>query len=141
MTRKSSRNRLQMSRYKLDALLDITQSINANLPAEELLKKYESILREELSIGKIFILFREENKWICLLNAGYPDKMEENIDPSSQLAEIKETKKVSVSDDLGIPNVDIIFPVFNNNEPLSYIFIGDIEEESNTCISYRLSPI
>lgn len=48
MTRKSSRNRLQMSRYKLDALLDITQSINANLPAEELLKKYESILREEL---------------------------------------------------------------------------------------------
>lgn len=136
MTRKSSRNRLQMSRYKLDALLDITQSINANLPAEELLKKYESILREELSIGKIFILFREENKWICLLNAGYPDKMEENIDPPSQLAEIKETKKVSVSDDLGIPNVDIIFPVFNNNEPLSYIFIGDIEEESE-----GMSPI
>ncbi|MDT8401301.1 MAG: PP2C family protein-serine/threonine phosphatase [Bacteroidales bacterium] len=136
MTPKSPRNRLQMSKYKLDALLDITQSINANLPAEELLKKYESILREELSIGKIFILFREENRWTCLLNAGYPDKMEKNIDPPSQLAGIKETKRVPVSDGLGIPNVDIIFPVFNNNEPLSYIFIGDIEEESE-----GMSPI
>lgn len=130
MPRKSSGKRLEMSRFKLDSLLDITQSINANLPAEELLKKYETILRDDLSIGKIFILFREENKWNCLLNAGYPDKMEEKIDPSSQLEEIKETKRVSVADDLAIPNVDIIFPVFNNNEPLSYIFIGDIEEEA-----------
>ncbi|MEE4215496.1 MAG: PP2C family protein-serine/threonine phosphatase [Bacteroidales bacterium] len=130
MPRKSSGKRLEMSRFKLDSLLDITQSINANLPAEELLKKYETILRDELSIGKIFILFREGNKWNCLLNAGYPDKMEEKIDPSSQLADIKETKRVSVADELAIPNVDIIFPVFNNNEPLSYIFIGDIEEEA-----------
>jgi len=130
MPRKSSGKRLEMSRFKLDSLLDITQSINANLPAEGLLERYESILRDELSIGKIFILFREDNKWKCLLNAGYPVKMEKSIDPSSQLAEIKETKRVSVADDLGIPNVDIIFPVFNNNEPLSYIFIGDIEEEA-----------
>ncbi len=130
MARKSSRNRLQMSRYKLDSLLDITMSINANLSPEELLGKYESILREELNIGKIFILFKEKNKWICLLNAGFPEKMEENINPETQLSEIKETKKVSVSDDFGIPNVDIIFPVFNNNKPISYVFIGDIEEEA-----------
>jgi len=136
MASKSSRNRLQMSRYKLDSLLDITQSINANLPAEELLKKYESILRDELSIGKIFILFKEDNRWTILLNAGYPEEMGKNINPEAQLAEIKETRKVSVSDDLGIPNVDIIFPVFNNNKPLSYIFIGDIEEEGE-----GMSPI
>jgi len=136
MARKTSRNRLQMSRYKLDSLLGITQSINANLPAEELLKKYESILRDELSIGKIFILFKEDNRWAILLNAGYPEEMGKNINPESQLAEIKETKKVSFSDDLGIPNVDLIFPVFNNNKPLSYIFIGDIEEEGE-----GMSPI
>lgn len=129
MARKSSRNRLQMSRYKLDSLLDITKAINANLSPEELLGKYESILRDELNIGKIFILFKEKNRWICLLNAGFPEKMEETIDPETQLSEIRETKKVSVSDDFGIPNVDLIFPVFNNNKPISYVFIGDIEEE------------
>ncbi|MBS0011970.1 MAG: serine/threonine-protein phosphatase [Bacteroidales bacterium] len=130
MAAKSSRNRLQMSRYKLDSLLDITKSINANVPEEELLGKYESILREELNIGKIFILFKEKNKWTCLLNAGFPASMENSIDPGTQLSDIKETKIISASDDIGIPNVDIIFPVFNNNKPLSYIFIGDIEEEA-----------
>lgn len=118
-----------MSRYKLDSLLDITKAINANLSPEELLAKYESILRDELNIGKIFILFKEKNRWTCLLNAGFPEKLEETIDPEKQLSEIKEAKKVSVSDDFGIPNVDLIFPVFNNNKPLSYVFIGDIEEE------------
>lgn len=118
-----------MSRYKLDSLLDITMAINANLSPEELLRKYELILMEGLNIGKIFILFKEKKRWICILNAGFPEEMVESIDPEAQLSEIKETKKVSVSDDFGIPNVDIIFPVFNNNQPLSYVFIGDIEEE------------
>ncbi|HCC69787.1 MAG TPA: serine/threonine protein phosphatase [Bacteroidales bacterium] len=129
MTGKSSRNRLQMSRYKLDSLLDITMSINANLSPEELLGKYESILRKDLNIDKIFILFKEKDRWICILNAGFPENMEDTIDPDKQFAEIKETKILSVSDDIGIPSVDIIFPVFNNNKPLSYVLIGDIEEE------------
>ena len=118
-----------MSRYKLASLLDITKAINANLSAEKLLDKYESILREELNIDKILILFKEKNEWTCLLNAGFPDSMATAIEPGKQLAEIKETKITSVSDDVGIPNVDIIFPVFNNNKPLSYVLIGDIEEE------------
>lgn len=128
MSSKSSRNRLKMSKYKLDSLLDITMSINANLPAEELLAKYESILRQDLNIDKIYIFFLENEQWTCLLNAGFPDDMASNVDPDTQLAGIKETKIVSVSDNIGIPDVDIIFPVFNNNKPLAYVLIGDIEE-------------
>jgi len=128
MTIKKSGNRLLMSRYKLDSLLDITKSINANCPAEELLEKYEYILRQDLNIDKICILFKEKDQWICLLNAGFPEDMAESINPSEQLANITETKIISQSGDTGIPGVDIIFPVFNNNKPLSYILIGDIEE-------------
>ncbi len=130
MGNKSSRNRLQMSRFKLDSLLDITMSINANLSAEELLGKYESILRKELNIGKILILFRENNEWTCIMNAGFPEGTGAGIKPEKQLADITETKILSASDDIGIPNVDIVFPVFNNNKPLSYVLIGDIEEEA-----------
>lgn len=130
MDKVSSRKRLKMSRFKLDSLLDITKSINANLSAEELLNKYETILRQELNIDKILILFREKDEWTCMLNAGFPEDTASSIDPVKQLADIKETKIVSVSDDIGIPNVDIIFPVFNNNKPLSYVLIGDIEEEA-----------
>ena len=59
--RASSKDRLKINKFKLDALLDITLSINANLPTEELLAKYESILRYELGIGKILILSMHTN--------------------------------------------------------------------------------
>jgi hypothetical protein len=64
-------DRLRISRFKLDSLLDITLSINANLPTEVLLAKYESILRDNLGIGKILI-FKRSEKWECLLKWRIP---------------------------------------------------------------------
>jgi hypothetical protein len=49
---KGWKERLRISKFKLDALLDITLSINANLPTAELLSKYESTLRTNLASGK-----------------------------------------------------------------------------------------
>ena len=72
------KDRLKMSKFKLDALLDITLSINANLPTKELLRKYESILREDLGIGKL-MLFKYGEKWEALLNAGFPDNLKKKI--------------------------------------------------------------
>ena len=67
----ASKERLKISKFKLNALLDITLSINANLPTEELLSKYESILRNNLGIGKILIFKHREKKWECILNGGF----------------------------------------------------------------------
>ncbi|HUS87468.1 MAG TPA: PP2C family protein-serine/threonine phosphatase [Bacteroidales bacterium] len=128
MDNKASRNRLQMSRFKLDSLLDITMSINANLSIEELLAKYERILREELNIGKILIyMFSEE--WKCLLNAGFSGEFAAGIDPEAALTQFEERTIVTQEEKSVFPDVDIILPVFNNNVPLAYVLIGDIDEE------------
>lgn len=124
--KKSSVDRLRISKFKLDALLDITLSINANLPTEDLLAKYESILRNNLGIGKIFI-FKHSTKWECLLNAGFPKAFETDIDVEIQLMKFTET--AFRNEDLGIEGVDIIIPVYNNYVPLAFVLIGDIEEE------------
>jgi len=123
--KKVSTDRFKISRFKLDSLLDITLSINANLPTEELLSKYENILRNKLGIGKILIIKRSV-KWECILNGGFP-KSYETIDVESQLLSI--TEIAFVTPDLGFEGVDIIIPVYNNNVPLAFVFIGDIEEE------------
>ena len=123
--RKIPTDRLKVFKFKLDALLDITHSINANLPVENLLSKYEDILMHNLSIGKILILKRSD-KWECLLNGGF-SRLLENIDVESKLLHICEI--VHVTPDLGFDGVDIIIPVYNNNVHLAFIFIGDIEEE------------
>lgn len=118
-------DRLKMSRFKLDSLLDITLSINANLPTELLLAKYESILRDKLGIGKILI-FKRSEQWECLLNAGFPKNIE-SIDVESRLLGFDDITYVSA--DMGFEGVDIIVPVYNNNVHFAFLFIGDIEEE------------
>jgi sigma-B regulation protein RsbU (phosphoserine phosphatase) len=123
--KKIPKDRLKISKFKLDSLLDITLSINANLPTEELLSKYEAILRHNLGIGKILI-FKRSDTWECLLNAGFPRHFE-NINVESRLLSI--TEIAYVTPDLGFEGVDIILPVYNNNVHLAFVFIGDIEEE------------
>jgi phosphoserine phosphatase RsbU/P len=123
--RKGFADRLKISKFKLDSLLDITLSINANLPTEDLLAKYEFILRNNLGIGKILI-FKHSGTWECILNGGFP-KHFETIDVGARLSGICEI--FFGAPDLGFEGVDIIVPVYNNNVHLAFIFIGDIEEE------------
>src|SRR5512133_1493220 len=123
--RKAPTDRLKISRFKLDSLLDITLSINANLPTEVLLSKYENILRNKLGIGKILI-FKRSDTWECILNGGFSKHLE-TIDVEKKLSDI--TEIAFVSPDQGFEGVDIIIPVYNNNVHLAFVFIGDIEEE------------
>jgi len=123
--KKASPDRLKISKFKLDALLDITLSINANLPVGDLLAKYESILRTNLGIGKILV-FKRSDRWECILNSGFPAALE-SMDIESRLLKISEIVCVTPDDDF--EGVDIIVPVYNNNIPLAFVFIGDIEEE------------
>lgn len=123
---KTSKERLKLSKFKLDALLDVTLSINANLPVEGLLSRYEEILRENLGIGKILI-YKYSEKWECILNAGFPQVIADGIDVENHLLRFKD-----ISFDITgewFEGVDIIIPVFNNNQPLAYVLIGDIDEE------------
>jgi len=123
--KKVSNDRIKILKFKLEALLDITLSINANLPTEVLLSKYESILRENLGIGKILI-FKRSGTWECLMNGGFPKQME-TINVEHRLMGFDDITYVSA--DMGFEAVDIIVPVFNNNIPVAFLFIGDIEEE------------
>jgi phosphoserine phosphatase RsbU/P len=120
------KSRLEVLKFKLDALLDITLLINANQSTEVLLSTYESILRNYLGIGKILLyIFRE--KWEVLLNAGFSEKLQNGINVEKDLLLFQDI----ITDIQAKPfnGVDIIIPVFNNNTPLAYVLIGDIDEE------------
>jgi len=120
------KSRLEVLKFKLDALLDITLLINANQPTDVLLSKYESILRNYLGIGKVLLfIFRE--RWEVLLNAGFHDDLKDHIDVDQDLLHIKDI--ITDIPEGKLSGVDIIIPVFNNNAPLAYVLIGDIDEE------------
>ena len=121
--------RLKISTFKLNALLAITQAINENLPQEELLKRYEKLLKEDLNIGKILIFMFDSASWMCLLSSGVKEKSSLNLNVEKDLLKYLEITFVTSKSIAVDEPFDIIIPVFNNNKPLAYVLIGDIEEE------------
>lgn len=128
MTTKPSVGRLQFCNIKLDILLNITLTINENPPIEELLSRFENILRKELNIGKVLI-YNYNQKWNCLLASGFHRNIAENIKVESDLLYYKQITNLSVTLNPFLATFDVIIPVFHHDQPIAYVIIGDIEEE------------
>jgi sigma-B regulation protein RsbU (phosphoserine phosphatase) len=129
MAEKASFKRLKLYSFKLNALLEITQAINENLSGQELLKRYESILKDDLNIGRIAIIKLNE-KWETILTTGADKEDVSHIDVEKELLPIKEISFVTSSPHVSLKNFDIIIPVTTQDTPLAFVLIGDIDEEA-----------
>lgn len=130
---KASLKKLQIVNFKLNALLEITKAINANIPVGDLLILYRDIILQNLKIGKILI-FRYNNGWERLLSSqcgedGTPIQI--NIDVERDLLCFQDISFITSSTNQALTSYDIVIPVFNNNIVVAYVLIGDIEEEQD----------
>ncbi|NOY37069.1 MAG: SpoIIE family protein phosphatase [Chlorobi bacterium] len=123
----ASIKRLKLSKFKLNALLEVTQAINSNLTPEELIALTKKILVEDLNIGKILI-FKQNEKWECILQSGCTEKEYSALDVERDLIPVKDISFVTVTENRALDGFDIIIPVYHNNQPLAFVIIGDIEE-------------
>jgi len=128
MADKASIKRLKLTKFKLDALLKITQAINDNLPADELLIKAENFLRQDLNIGKL-VIFRHSHDWECILESGCPTGSCASLNVEEVLLPHTEISFITSAEEESLKGFDIILPVYNNNAPLAFVIIGDIDEE------------
>jgi len=128
MSEKISLKRLQVYNFKLNALLEITQAINSNLSVSELLMRYQNILQENLTIGRI-VIFKYQNSWECILNTAQDDELVEHLDIEKDLSQYTDIRFITNSGNLKLKDYDFVIPVYNNNNPLAYILIGDIDED------------
>ncbi|QKG81028.1 PP2C family protein-serine/threonine phosphatase [Tenuifilum thalassicum] len=124
----ASQNRLQLSTFKLNALLGMAQAISAELKTEELIDRFRRILNDDLGIDRILLYKMEEGKWELLLNSNCPDKVVENINVERDLIPFNEITFVGVSDNPILLELDVIIPVIQNNQPVGYVLIGDTNE-------------
>jgi len=124
-----STERLKITTFKLNALLSVTQAINQNLPVDELLNHYCKILQKDLNIGKVLIVKRNKERWECLIKAGYAEEICNKIDVERDLLPFTDITFITSSHHPALEGTDIVIPVYNNNIPLAYVLIGDIDEE------------
>ena len=129
MSDKASFKRLKLFSFKLNALLEITQAINDNLSVFHLLKRYETILKDELNIRRI-ALFKRNDKWETILATGMDKDVVASIDVEKDLIHIKDISFITSSPNERLKNFDIIIPVITQETPLAYVLIGDIDEEA-----------
>ncbi len=127
-TLKNPNKRLDFCNFKLDTLLEITKMINENLPTEELIAKYEKLLLQKLSIGKLLI-FGFDKTWNLILKSGFKADEIIELDVENDLLSIEEITTVTAANLKRKTSLDTIIPVFHNNKQAAFVLIGDIEEE------------
>ena len=125
---KFSDNRLKLSTFKLNALLDITLAINDNVSTSELIRRYEKLLTDDLDIGKVIVL-KYSDKWECLLNSGYGNNFFQKVDMERDLLPFEEISFITTEPQHFPELVDIVIPVSHKDEAIAFVLIGDIEEE------------
>lgn len=127
---KPSLKRLELSNFKLNSLLEITQLINANSSTEEIVGKFKSILSEELCIGKMIIFSYNQTSWECLMFYGI-DSFNEDPDliVNKHLASYSEITYITSLNTGFFTSFDIIIPVYHKDKAVAYVVIGDFEED------------
>lgn len=115
--------RLEVQDYKLNALLDVTQGINARASEAELLEQYRVTLAENLGIHRL-VLYANDDGWKCLLTNGVAGEIPVVLEASF----FDKGGQVRLHSSQGNEDFDVVIPVLHNGEPIAYLLAGDTEE-------------
>ena len=118
------RNKVKLAEFKLNSLLEITQAINTNDSAHDLLEKYRKILCEGLQVRTLAVFLVNED-WKKILSVGFSDTVTANVgDISSALLRYTTVTTVKKNVNPLLRYIDIIIPVFHKKNPLAYVLVG-----------------
>lgn len=116
---------IKLKDFKLNSLLEITNSINTNSSVEEILRIYEFILTEQLGFEK-FVLFNQQKAWESILKVGFKGKIKD-IDVARDLLRFKDITVIESSHLPVLNQFEVVVPIFHKNRALAYLLISGIE--------------
>jgi len=110
---------------QLNALLEITQAVNNNLPEEDLFRIYKFSLLADLKIKKLALYAELDDEWVCRVNFGTEKKFIDSDLPNYYKGLLTDEKvNDSEFDEFGS-----VFPVRHKNELLAVVFISADAEQ------------
>ncbi len=121
---------LYLKQLQIKSLLYITQSINQNIPADDLFQIYRNTLNWELEIPKMALFFREHDKWVCKSHIEASDELlnadiEDYIEDYSRIALLDDDKHPILRD------YEILVPVYHKESPIAMTFIGGLGDHDD----------
>lgn len=121
-----NKKRHRLSNFKLEKLLEITHAINSNFEVAALFDLYQDILETHLGIEKL-VLYGYNSNWHAMHFFGIEGQPEDIED--SSIFDIKNTGTFSLSASGRQEAFDIVIPVLNEEVPIAFILVGDVEED------------
>jgi sigma-B regulation protein RsbU (phosphoserine phosphatase) len=118
---------LHIKKLQLHWLLQITKAINYNLPSVQLFEIYETVMRDQLKVKKLVLYIHEDN-WKEMLSYG----IDESYKPGNlneHLTELNQLQFNNLAMPTWVKGFESIIPVYHNEQPLAYAFIGDLKHE------------
>ena len=123
-------NELAFNKLQVTRLLDITMAINKNTKVPELIKLYESILKDDFDITRLAFILLDNDQWQCFSTIGFANvKITKTI-----LETFTAYDKISVfsePEQHPFHPFQIIIPIKHKDTPIAYVLLGDLEEDDN----------
>jgi sigma-B regulation protein RsbU (phosphoserine phosphatase) len=119
-------SKIKQRDFKLNALLELTEAINANSSEADLIFQFQNIVQTHLGIEKLALFVKRED-WQCLLQYGDMN-VSEFVIPTDDF--FRTNTGVALSEDSLHESYDVVVPVLHNNEPLAIALAGDNAENT-----------
>ncbi len=116
-------NQLSLKQLQITTLLNITQAINDNLPQEDLFRMYKDFLTWELSIDKLALFIKEDNRWHFVVKSNLSNDDELETLPQVFL-QYTRLHQITEADDEKLQEFEYIIPVYHKREPIAYSLIS-----------------
>jgi len=122
MTELTLKNKYEIKELELNALLEVTQAINNNVPEDSIYKIFNFTLRSNLNIKKL-ALFVLDDDWQCKVNFGTQTNYTKVILPD-YFKSMNGVSSLKRSDENEFGEFDIVIPVAHKRSTLALVFIG-----------------
>ncbi len=119
-------NRYELKELELNALLEITQAINENLPENSLYKIYNFTLRANLKLGKLMLVVKDRKQWELKLSFGTVKDYTKIDENSYQLVDKRKILFPADLVDSPFDEFEVAIPVFHKNNLLAIVFLGGV---------------
>ncbi len=118
------KKQIEKKELELNALLEITQAINSNVPEDSLYKIFNFTLRSNLNIKKL-ALFVYDEIWSCKVSFGstknyYKVRLDERVKMVKNIHRIQEFENCEFEE------FDLVIPIAHKDETLALIFVGGL---------------
>lgn len=121
---------LHLKQLQINQLLNITQAINNNIPANGLYDMYKSFLGWEIGVTKMALYIQEEDNWICTSSIGLKEDLL-RLEIGDYLTKYTRLKNVEDHDHPLIKEFDVVIPVRHKEQAIAYVFIGGFSDDDD----------